>query len=87
MINIRFEGKRYKIYANGKIKCLDESDKYSKIEMLRLKDIINTFWKLYHGPEKGFPVSNMAHFLPQYDVEVISYRDYEMENAPPDRVY
>lgn len=84
MINIKFNGKRFKIYASGKIKCLDECNNF---DMSYLNDIINEFWYLYHGPEHGFPVSNMAHFLPKHGVEVLSYRDYEMENAPPDRIY
>ena len=84
MININFLGKRYKIYANGRIKCLD---KHSKSEILRLNNIIDEFWNLYHGPSHGFPVSNMVHFLPKYGIEVISYRDYEMENTKPDTIY
>ena len=87
MINIKFMNKRYKIYANGNIRCLDGKDEYSEIAKLRLKDIIDEFWELYSGPENGFPVSNMAHFLPKYNIEVINYRDYEMENAKPDTVY
>ena len=84
MINVRFYGKRYKIYANGKIKCLDE---YSEIEMNRLKEVIQEIEDLYRGPEHGFLVSNMAHILPEYEAEIISYRDYEMENAKPDTIY
>ena len=84
MINIKFLGKKYKIYADNRIKCFDKS---STTEIAMLKDIIDEFWELYGGAENGFPVSNMAHFLPKYGVEVINYRDYEMENAKPSAIY
>lgn len=85
MINIKFNGKKFKIYSDGKIKCLEECDKKDK---LLLRDIIDNYWLLYGGPEYGFPVSNMANnYFPQCGIEVLSYRDYEMENADPDTVY
>lgn len=84
MINIKFSGKRFKIYYNNKIKCLEQcSDK----EILQIQEIIEIIDESYQGPQDGFPISRMAELLPNYGVEVISYHDYEMENAPPDRIY
>lgn len=84
MINIIFFGQRFKIYANGKIKCLEkEPPKCLNI----LKDIIKDIDLFYGGPSDGFSVSRMAHLLPEHGVEVVSYRDYEMENAKPDTIY
>lgn len=40
MINIKFNDKRFKIYANGKIKCLDICNNF---DMSYLNDIINEF--------------------------------------------
>lgn len=84
MINIKYLGKRYKIYANGKIKCLDKD---SEADRLMLETIVTRFGESYRGSEHGFLVSNMANSLPKYGIEVISYRDYEMENAKPDTIY
>ena len=41
----------------------------------------------YNNPSDGFPVSFLANRLANYDIEVISYRDYEKENAPTRRIY
>lgn len=85
MVNIKFFEKRYKIYQNGKIKCLDGD---SKSGLFLLQQIIEKIDITYGGSSDGFPVSIMAHFLSKkLGIEVISYRDYEMENAPPDRIY
>ena len=84
MINIKFNGKRFKIYSDGRIRSLE---KYSDTDMLQLKEITEIIEESYKGHQDGFPVSRMAELLPNYGVEVINYRDYEMENAPPDRIY
>ena len=84
MINIKFNGKRFKIYSDGKIRSLE---KYSDTDMLQLKEITEIIEGSYKGPQDGFPVSRMAELLPNYGVEVISYRDYEMENADPNTIY
>ncbi len=89
IINIKFEGKKYKIiYAEDiKIEYLDDSDKYSETELSELKHIIQMIDDTYRGPQDGFPVSRMAHLLPEYDVELISYYDYQMKNDEPGTVY
>lgn len=84
MINIKFNVKRFKIYSDGKIRSLK---KYSDTDMLQLKEITEIIEGSYKGPQDGFPVSRMAKLLPNYGVEVINYRDYEMENADPNTIY
>ena len=84
MINIKYNGKGFKIYSDGKIRSLE---KYSDTDMLQLKEITEIIEESYKRPQDGFPVSRMSELLPNYGVEVISYRDYEKENAPPGRIY
>ena len=84
MINIKFAGKRYKIFANGKIKCIDE---YSDSDMETLKNIVELIKGSYNNPSDGFLVGYMAGKLQLQGIEVISYRDYEMENANSNTVY
>lgn len=84
MINVKFNNKRFKIFANGKIKCLDSIDNESiKILKLKIDDIMFS----YNSPSDGFAVSFLALHLPLYGVEVTSYRDYELENAEPGTIY
>ncbi len=84
MINIKFNGKRFKIYANRKVECLEQCED-SIIQ--HLKRTVEMIMLSYNNPSDGFPVSFLANRLSNYDIEVINYRDYEMENAPPDRIY
>lgn len=84
MININFSGKHFKIYSNRKIECLESCD---DLVILHLKRLVEMIMLSYNDPSDGFPVSFLANRLSNYDIEVISYRDYEMENAPPDRIY
>ena len=84
MINIMFSGKEFKIYANLKIKCLEPCEDSIIIHLRRLVEMI---MMTYNNPSDGFPVSFLANRLATYDIEVISYRDYEMEKADPDTIY
>ena len=84
MINVKFNNKRFKIYANGKIKCLDFNDHVS-LDILKSK--IEQIMFTYNNPSDGFPVSYLALHLPSHGVEVTSYRDYELENAKPGTIY
>lgn len=79
-----FSGKQFKIYANLKIKCLEPCEDSIIIHLRRLVEMI---MMTYNNPSDGFPVSFWANRLQDYDIEVLSYRDYEMENAPRGRVY
>ncbi len=84
MINVRFEGKIFKIYANGKIKALDNCD---DVLISRLQKITQNIRDIYNNPSSGFLVEFTAHKLPDFGVEVLSWRDYEMENSKPDTIY
>ena len=84
MINIIFSGKRFKIYASHKIECLEPCED-SIIQ--HLKRLVEMIMFTYNNPSDGFPVSFLANRLANYDIEVISYRDYEKENAPTRRIY
>lgn len=84
MIKVKFLGKRFKIFANNKIECIENC---LSIETEILQDIIKKVEASYRNPSDGFPVSYMAYKLPDFGVEVISFRDYEKENAKPDTIY
>lgn len=84
MINVRFEGKKFKIYANGKIKAIDNCDNEL---ILRLQTITQDIKNTYNNPSNGFLVGFIANRLPDFGVEVISWRDYEMEKSPDGTVY
>lgn len=83
MINVEFCGKLFKIYASGKI----TSPNATTEEITFLKNTVDCIRMDYNSPSDGFLVSFIASKLPKYGVKVISYRDYELENAPEDRVY
>lgn len=83
MINVEYYGSTFKIYACGKI----TSPNATNLEIKILKSLVDIIMSDYHNPYDGFPVSFLASRLPRYNVKVISYRDYEMENAPEDRIY
>ena len=84
MINVRYLDKKFKIYANLKVKCLEPCDDSIILQLRRLVEMIMIS---YNNPSDGFPVSFLANRLQDYDIEVISYRDYEMENSKPGTVY
>ena len=84
MINVRFSNKKFKIYSNLKVKCLEPCE-HSTI--LQLKRLVVMIMMSYNNPSDGFPVSFLANKLANYGIEVMSYRDYEMENAPDGRIY
>ena len=84
MINIKFEGKQYKIFANQNIKCLEECDEAA---LNQLKRLVGLIMLSYNNPSDGFPVSFLANRLKEFKIEVMSYRDYEKENAKPGTVY
>ncbi len=84
MIKVKFNKKRFKIFASGKIECIENC---LSIETDILQDIIKKVEASYHNPFDGFPVSYMACKLPDFGVEVISFRDNEKENAPAGRIY
>lgn len=84
MINIKFDGKQFKIYANREIECLEMCED-SIIQHLRR--LIEMIMLSYNNPSDGFPVSFLANRLANYDIEVLSYRDYEKENASPNTIY
>ena len=84
MINIKFEGKQYKIFANQNIKCLEECDDEA---LNQLKRLVGLIMLSYNNPSDGFPVSFLANRLKEFKIEVMSYRDYEKENAKPGTVY
>ena len=83
MINVEFCGKLFKIYASGRI----TSPNAKNDEIAFLKNTVDCIKMDYNSPSDGFLVSFIASKLPKYGVKVISYRDYELENAPKDRVY
>ena len=84
MINVKFEGKKFKIYANGKIKAMDNCDDDL---ISRLQTITQDIRNMYNNPSNGFLVGFIADRLPDFGVEVINWRDYEMERSPDGRVY
>ena len=84
MIYAKYNDKKFKIYANGRIKCLDIC---SDEEISFLKHIVQEISDTYCGPQDGFKVSIMADRLPNFGVDVLSFRDYEMENSPSNKVY
>ena len=85
MITIKFTGKRFIIYSDLRIRCLDDcSDELLNHVKFFITSAYETMEK---GPAYGFPVSNLANILSEKGIEVISYRDYEMENSKEDVVY
>jgi len=84
MINIKFDNKKFKIYANIRIECLEPCE---DITYQHLEDIVEMIMQSYHNPSDGFPVSFLANKLYEFNIEVINYKDYEMENAPADMIY
>jgi hypothetical protein len=84
MIKVKFLGKRFKIFSNNKIECIENC---YNIESDILQDIIKSIEAEYNNPSSGFLVGFIANKLPKYGVEVISFRDYEKEKAPAGRVY
>ena len=85
MINIKFDNKKFKIYANNRVECLEPC---IDVDVLKhLKRTIGMIMLAYNNPSDGFPVSFLANRLQDYDIEVLSYRDYEKENAPAGRIY
>ena len=85
MINIKYLGKRFKIYSDLRIRCLDDC---SHVLLNHVKFFITSVYEtMKKGPEHGFPVSNLANILSKKGIEVINYKDYEMENSKEDVVY
>lgn len=84
MINIKFDNKKFKIYANRRVECLEPCE---DVVIKHLKSMIEMIMFTYNNPSGGFPVSFLANRLQDYDIEVLNYRDYEMENAPANRIY
>ena len=84
MINIKFDNKNFKIYANRRVECLEPCE---DIVIKHLKSMIEMIMFTYNNPSDGFPVSFLANRLADYDIEVLSYRDYEKENAPLGMIY
>lgn len=83
MINVEFCGKLFKIYASGKI----TSPNATNDEITFLKNTVYWIKMDYNNPSDGFLVSFIASKLPKYGVKIISYIDYELKNAPEDRIY
>ena len=83
MINAEFKNKKFKIYASGKITYPDATND----EIKELSSIIENIKAFYGGPSCGFLVGFIAKQLPIFDVTVLSYRDYECENAKPGTIY
>ena len=85
MIHIKFDDKEFKIYANKRVECLEPC---IDVDVLKhLKRTIEMIMLAYNNPSDGFPVSFLVNRLQDYDIEVLSYRDYGMEKAQPGRVY
>ena len=84
MITIKFDNKVFKIYASRKIECLEPCE---DLIIQHLRRLVEMIMLTYNNPSDGFPVSFLANRLANYDIEVINYRDYEMENAPLERIY